>query len=96
MAGRRFPEKDHILRAEVSKRLCDFPCAHYLKVLAGPAHMQKRSSVTDSLQDPGHMQRDYYLNQKKTLEINPRHPLIKELLRRWRTTPPIRAPQTWP
>ena len=23
------------------------------------------------------MQRDYYLNQKKTLEINPRHPLIK-------------------
>lgn len=24
----------------------------------------------------------YYLTQKKTLEINPRHPLIKELLRR--------------
>ncbi len=28
------------------------------------------------------MNRDYYLNQKKALEINPRHPLIKELLRR--------------
>ena len=27
-------------------------------------------------------QREYYLNQKKQLEINPRHPLIKELLRR--------------
>ena len=27
-------------------------------------------------------QREYYLNQKKNLEINPRHPLIKELLRR--------------
>ena len=25
------------------------------------------------------MQRDYYLNQKKTLEINPRHPLVKKL-----------------
>lgn len=28
------------------------------------------------------MQREYYLNQKKALEVNPRHPLIKELLRR--------------
>ena len=33
------------------------------------------------------MQRDYYLNQKKTLEINPRHPLIKELLRRVEDNP---------
>ena len=24
----------------------------------------------------------FYLNQKKTLEVNPRHPLIKELLKR--------------
>merc|ERR1712014_221670 len=35
----------------------------------------------------GDMQRDYYLNQKKTLEINPRHPLIKELLRRVEDNP---------
>ena len=33
------------------------------------------------------MQRDYYLNQKKTLEVNPRHPLIKELLRRIEDNP---------
>ena len=26
--------------------------------------------------------RDYYLKQKKNLEINPRHPLIQELMRR--------------
>ena len=31
--------------------------------------------------------RDYYLNQKKALEINPRHPLIKELLRRVEDNP---------
>ena len=29
----------------------------------------------------------YYLNQKKALEINPRHPLIKELLRRVEDNP---------
>lgn len=29
-----------------------------------------------------HYIRRYYLNQKKTMELNPRHPLIKELLRR--------------
>merc|ERR1719507_2830482 len=33
------------------------------------------------------MQRDYYLNQKKAMEINPRHPLIKELLRRIEDNP---------
>ena len=33
------------------------------------------------------MQRDYYLSQKKALEINPRHPLIKELLRRVEDNP---------
>ena len=33
------------------------------------------------------MQRDYYLNQKKALEINHRHPLIKELLRRVEDNP---------
>ena len=33
------------------------------------------------------MQKDYYLNQKKAMEINPRHPLIKELLRRVEDNP---------
>ena len=48
--------------------------------------MQKiiQSQTHSKTQD---MQRDYYLNQKKALEINPRHPLIKELLRRVEDNP---------
>ena len=48
--------------------------------------MQKiiQSQTHSKTQD---MQPDYYLNQKKTLEINPRHPLIKELLRRVEDNP---------
>merc|ERR1712241_240220 len=58
--------KDHILRAEISERLDKSPCA----------------LITSRFGWTANMQRDYYLNQKKALEINPRHPLIKELLRR--------------
>merc|ERR1739846_295905 len=49
-------------------------------------NMQKiiQSQTHSKTQD---MQRDYYLNQKKTLEVNPRHPLIKELLRRVEDNP---------
>ena len=32
-------------------------------------------------------QNAYYLNQKKALEINTRHPLIKELLKRVKDNP---------
>ena len=50
------------------------------------ANMQRiiQSQTHSKSQD---MQRDYYLNQKKTLEVNPRHPLIKELLRRVEDNP---------
>jgi heat shock protein beta len=42
----------------------------------------ERLAVSNAHQKSDDPQRSYYLNQKKTLEINPRHPLIKELLRR--------------
>ena len=50
------------------------------------SNMQKiiQSQTHSKTQD---MQRDYYLNQKKALEINTRHPLIKELLRRVEDNP---------
>merc|ERR1711915_298639 len=78
--------KDHILRAEVSERLDESPCALITSKFGWTANMQKiiQSQTHSKTQD---MQRDYYLNQKKTLEINPRHPLIKELLRRVEDNP---------
>merc|ERR1719369_1528001 len=78
--------KDHILRAEISERLSTSPCALITSKFGWTANMQKiiQSQTHSKTQD---MQRDYYLNQKKTLEINPRHPLIKELLRRVEDNP---------
>jgi len=78
--------KDHILRAEVSERLTDSPCALITSKFGWTANMQRiiTAQTHSKTQD---MQRDYYLNQKKALEINHRHPLIKELLRRVEDNP---------
>merc|ERR1712117_796200 len=78
--------KDHILKAEISERLDKSPCALITSRFGWTANMQRIiSSQTHSKSQD--MQRDYYLNQKKALEINPRHPLIKELLRRVEDNP---------
>merc|ERR1711953_327250 len=78
--------KDQILRAEVSERLSGSPCILVTSKFGWTGNMQKiiQSQTHSKTQD---MQRDYYLNQKKTLEINTRHPLIKELRRRVEDNP---------
>merc|ERR1712226_1171890 len=78
--------KDQILRAEVSERLSGSPCILVTSKFGWTGNMQKiiQSQTHSKTQD---MQRDYYLNQKKTLEINTRHPLMKELLRRVEDNP---------
>merc|ERR1712012_1412289 len=78
--------KDHILRAEISERLDSSPCALITSRFGWTANMQRiiGSQTHSKTHD---MQRDYYLNQKKAFEINPRHPLIKELLRRVEDNP---------
>ena len=78
--------KDHILRAELSERLQQSPCALITSRFGWTANMQRiiGSQTHSKTHD---MQRDYYLNQKKAMEINPRHPLIKELLRRVEDNP---------
>ncbi len=78
--------KEHILKAEVSERLDKSPCALITSRFGWTANMQRiiQSQTHSKSED---MQREYYLNQKKALEINPRHPLIKELLRRVEDNP---------
>merc|ERR1711902_314331 len=75
-----------ILKAEISDQLESSPWALITSRFGWTANMQRiiTSQTHAKTQD---MQRDYYLNQKKALEINPRHPLIKELLRRVEDNP---------
>jgi len=73
--------KDMISKAQVSERLDSSPCALVSSRFGWSANMERivTAQTHSKAQD---VQRDYYLNQKKVLEVNPRHPLIKELLKR--------------
>lgn len=73
--------KEQIAKAVVSQRLHDSPCALVASQFGWTGNMERlaRSNAHSKSQDT---MRDYYLSQKKTLEINPRHPLIRELLKR--------------
>lgn len=73
--------KDHINKAQVSERLTDSPCALVASMFGWTGNME-RLAISNAHQKADDPQKSYYLNQKKTLEINPRHPLIRELLRR--------------
>ena len=70
-----------ISKATISQRLHDSPCAMVASQFGWTGNMERlaRSNAHAKSEDT---MRDWYLNQKKTLELNPRHPLIKELLRR--------------
>nr|CAG4640643.1 EOG090X01EZ [Eulimnadia texana] len=73
--------KDQILRAEVGPRLAKTPCALITSRFGWTGNMQ-RIIASQTHSKANDVQRDYYLSQKKTMEINPRHPLIKQLLQR--------------
>lgn len=73
--------KEQIAKATVSERLSDSPCALVASMFGWTGNME-RLAVSNAHQKADDPQRSYYLNQKKTLEINPRHPLMRELLKR--------------
>lgn len=73
--------KDKIVKAQVSERLSNSPCALVAGMFGWTGNME-RLALSNAHQKADDPQRAYHLNQRKTLEINPRHPLIRELLRR--------------
>ncbi|XP_025423448.1 endoplasmin homolog [Sipha flava] len=78
--------KDMISKAVVSDRLAESPCALVAGMFGWTGNME-RLALSNAHQKADDPQREFYLKQRKSLEINPRHPLIKDLLRRVRDDP---------
>ncbi|MBN3283216.1 ENPL protein, partial [Polyodon spathula] len=73
--------KDKIEKAVLSQRLTDSPCALVASQYGWSGNME-RIMKAQAYQTGKDISTNYYASQKKTLEINPRHPLIKEMLKR--------------
>ncbi|KAM3927009.1 endoplasmin [Leptodactylus fuscus] len=73
--------KDQIEKAVLSQRLTQSPCALVASQYGWSGNME-RIMKAQAYQTGKDISTSYYSSQKKTLEINPRHPLIKDMLRR--------------
>merc|ERR1711931_444565 len=70
--------KDKIEKAIVSQRLSSTPCALVASQYGWSGNME-RIMKAQAYKKTEDSMNSFYATQKKTLEINPRHPLIKEL-----------------
>ncbi|KAJ8002619.1 hypothetical protein DPEC_G00160770 [Dallia pectoralis] len=73
--------KDKIEKAVLSQRLTKSPCALIASQYGWSGNME-RIMKAQAYQTGKDISTNYYASQKKTLEINPKHPLIKEMLKR--------------
>jgi len=73
-----FGLKDMILDAEVSERLTDTPAALVASSYGWSGNMQ-RIMEAQAYKSRADSSQSFYAKQKKKFEINPRHPLIKNL-----------------
>ncbi|KAM8974129.1 endoplasmin [Pelodytes ibericus] len=73
--------KDQIEKAVISQRLTHSPCALVASQYGWSGNME-RIMKAQAYQTGKDISTSYYSSQKKTLEINPRHPLIKDMLKR--------------
>jgi len=73
--------KDLIEKAAISQRLTETPCALVASSYGWSGNMERimNSQAYAKSKDPS---QNFYATQKKTLEVNPYHPLIKELNKR--------------
>lgn len=73
--------KDDVEKTVVSTRLSDSPCALVANQYGWSGNMERimRSQAYARADDSS---QSYYQNQKKVLEINPRHPIVKKLKER--------------
>ncbi|KAM7414841.1 hypothetical protein PAMA_019591 [Pampus argenteus] len=73
--------KDKIEKAILSQRLTKSPCALVASQYGWSGNME-RIMKAQAYQTGKDISTNYYASQKKTLEVNPKHPLIKEMLKR--------------
>ena len=73
--------KDKIEKAVISQRLIKSPSALVASSYGWSGNMERimKSQAYAKAKDPT---QEFYANQKKTFEINPRHPVVKSLLKR--------------
>ncbi|XP_072181693.1 endoplasmin-like [Diadema setosum] len=71
--------KEEIKDAKISNRLSDSPCALVASQYGWSGNME-RIMKAQAYAQANNPNTNYYASQKKTLEVNPRHPLIKTLL----------------
>uniref|UniRef100_A0A0K0G540 Glycoprotein 93 (inferred by orthology to a D. melanogaster protein) n=1 Tax=Strongyloides venezuelensis TaxID=75913 RepID=A0A0K0G540_STRVS len=78
--------KDLIEKAVVSQRLDKSPSALVASAYGWSGNMERimKSQAYAKAKDP---MSEFYASQKKIFEINPRHPVVKELLRRIESDP---------
>ncbi|XP_070559770.1 endoplasmin-like [Ptychodera flava] len=72
------PLKDKIKEAVISNRLTDSPCALVASSYGWSGNME-RIMKAQAYAQAKDSQSSFYSGQKKILEVNPRHPLVKEL-----------------
>ncbi|XP_033647304.1 endoplasmin-like [Asterias rubens] len=78
--------KDEIKDAKISQRLTESPCALVASQYGWSGNMERIMSA-QAYAKTGDSSNNYYKSQKKTLEVNPRHPLIKNLLAKVESDP---------